>query len=115
MSWRRGLLIAVPAFLAAGGEAAAQCVMCGQAAANAGDPQQVASTFNTAILVMLIPVALLLAAAGLLLWRFRGDPGGGYHGAIDAPVEPTRRAGSMAPVVPLRRCRRRSEPGAREK
>ena len=107
MSWRRGLRIAVPAFLAAGGETAAQCVMCGRAAANAGDPQQVASAFNTAILVMLIPVALLLATAGVLLWRFRGDPGGGYQGAIDAPAEPARRAGSVAPVVPVRRSRRR--------
>jgi hypothetical protein len=62
-----------------GGEAVAQCVMCGQAAANAGDPEVASRTFAIAILVLLIPVALLLASAGLLLWRFRHDVGGGYR------------------------------------
>ncbi len=105
-SWLRGLGIALLTLLAAGGETAAQCVMCRQAAANAGDPQQAAATFTTAIFVLLIPVALLLAGAGLLLWRFRDDPGGGYHPAIDAPAEPSHRSRSVATVVPLRRARR---------
>ena len=105
-SWLRGLGIALLTLLAAGGETAAQCVMCRQAAANAGDPQQAAATFTTAIYVLLIPAALLLAGAGLLLWRFRGDPGGGYQPAIDAPAVPSRRARTVARVVPLRRSRR---------
>ncbi len=105
-SWLRGLGIVLLTLLAAGGETAAQCVMCRQAAANTADPQQAAATFATAISVLLIPVALLLAGAGLLLWRFRGDPGGGYQPAIDAPAEPSRRAGNWATVVPLRRSRR---------
>jgi hypothetical protein len=82
---RAGLILL--ALLAAGNEAVAQCVMCGQAAANAGDPQQAAATFNTAILVLLIPVALLLSAVGLLVWRFRNDSGGGYQRTLEAPVE----------------------------
>ena len=105
-SWLRGLGIALLTLLAAGGETAAQCVMCRQAAANAGDPQQAAATFTTAIFVLLIPVVLLLAGAGLLLWRFRGDLGGGYQPAIDTPAEPPRRAGTMAAVLPLRSSRR---------
>ena len=106
-SWLRGLGIALLTVLATGGETAAQCVMCRQAAANAGDPQQAAATFTTAIYVLLIPAALLLAGAGLLLWRFRDDPGGGYHPAIEAPAKPSPRAGSMAAVVPLRRSQRK--------
>ena len=102
----RGAGIALLTLLAAGGETVAQCAMCRQAAANTADPQQAAATFATAISVLLIPVALLLAGAGLLLWRFRGDPGGGYQPAIDAPREPPRRAGTLATVVPLRRSRR---------
>jgi hypothetical protein len=94
-SWRLATGIACLALLAAGGEAAA----------NAGDPQQVAATFNTAILVLLIPVALLLAAAGLLVWRFRDDAGGGYLGTLDAPAEAPRTPGSMTRVLPLRRSR----------
>ena len=105
-SWLQGLGIALLTLLAAGSETTAQCVMCRQAAANAGDPGQAAATFTTAIFVLLLPAALLLAGAGLLLWRFRDDPGGGYHPAIDAPAESSRRAGRMAPVVPLRRSRR---------
>ena len=101
----RGAGIALLTLLAAGGETAAQCVMCRQAAANTADPQQAAATFATAISVLLIPVALLLAGAGLLLWRFRGDQGGGYQPAIDPPAIPPRRA--LATVVPLRRSRRR--------
>ena len=102
----RGTGIALLTLLAAGGETAAQCVMCRQAAANAGDPQQAAATFATAISVLLIPVALLLAGAGLLLWRFRGDPGGGYQPAIDPPAIPSRRVETLATVLPLRRSRR---------
>jgi len=82
---RGGLSVLLLTLLATVSQTAAQCVMCGQAAANAGDPEQAASTFATAILVLLIPAALLLAAAGLLLWRFRGAPGDGYQGSIEAP------------------------------
>ena len=105
-SWLRGAGIALLALLAAGGETAAQCVMCRQAAASAADPQQAAATFTTAIFVLLIPAVLLLTATGLLLWRFRGDPGGGYQPAIDAPAEPSRRSGTVTAVVPLRGSRR---------
>ena len=103
----RALGTSVLLVLTAVGEAAAQCVMCGQAAASAGEPEQVAATFNTAILLMLIPVALLLAAAGLLLWRFRHDHGGGYRGAIEAPQELLRRTDGPGAVLPLRHSRPR--------
>ncbi len=105
-SWLHGLGIALLTLLAAGNETTAQCVMCRQAAANTADPQQAAATFATAISVLLIPVALLLAGAGLLLWRFRGDQGGGYQPAIEAPEVPSRRAGTVGAVAPLRHSRR---------
>lgn len=96
-------VLAPALLLAATRETAAQCVMCGRAAANSADPQQASATFATAILVLLIPAALLLTAAGLLLWRFRDDPGGGYR-AMDAPEANTPASG-RAQVLRLRRLR----------
>ena len=77
-AWTRvaGLLAAVSAsWLVSGPQAVAQCVMCSQAAENAGDPEVVSATFEIAILILLLPTLCLLGAAGFLLWRFRGTPG----------------------------------------
>ena len=59
------LLLTVPA--------AGQCAMCSAVAEGAGDPERVAKTLNTAILVMMVPTLGLLGAFGTLLWRYRGD------------------------------------------
>ena len=51
---------------------AAQCPMCGEAAAYAGaTPGSAYPTFQAAALVLLIPVVLFLGSAGLLLRKFR--------------------------------------------
>jgi hypothetical protein len=105
MSRRGGWALGLLAWWLVPGHLAAQCAMCGQAAASAGDPEQAASTFATAILVLLIPVCLLLSAAALLLWRFRHDPGGGYQ-EFDQPE--TMHAPGPAEVVPLPARRRQS-------
>ena len=52
--------------------AAAQCPMCGQAAAYAGSkPGAALATFGAAALVLLVPVLLMMTGVGLLLWKHR--------------------------------------------
>ena len=93
------LLVAVP-------DAAAQCALCGQAAAAAGDPETVSRTFATAILVLLVPTLAVLAGTGLLLWRFRdGGPGLGGDAARSRGDAPRRTVADRAPraILPLRK------------
>ena len=64
------LLFGVHSGLAA--RAVAQCAMCGQATAYAGSsPSRAYATFAGAALVLLVPVLLIMAGFGTLLWKHR--------------------------------------------
>jgi hypothetical protein len=80
---RRGLAVCsllALTLLAGSGAAAAQCAMCGLAAEQAGDPAIVARAFGMAVLVLLVPVNLLVAAVAWFTWRARD-----WDGAVFGP------------------------------
>ncbi len=87
----------------------AQCVMCGQAVASAGeDPAVASTTFARAILVLLVPTVALLTTAGLLLWKFRGDPGGTFQPFPLADEIHPAKSPLPTSATPLRRRKRSS-------
>jgi heme/copper-type cytochrome/quinol oxidase subunit 2 len=67
--------IMVVALLAITSPALAQCAMCKSAIASSENPEELARTINTAVLVLFIPVMIFFGAIFYLIFKSRHSPG----------------------------------------
>ncbi len=77
---KRAAALSLVGLAAGGGPALAQCAMCGLGAEQAADPDTASRTFSLAVLVLLVPVNLLVAALAWLTWKARD-----WDGAFQPP------------------------------